>query len=383
MNDKSVRRISELLNIANILLIHHHLLSEFFIFDHMDRRSFVKKSAVASAATVLTLNAANAQAKAGESLIKPKALKKGDTIGLITPASAVTRQAFEKAVENLEAMGFVVKYTDNMSVRKGFLAGTDQQRLDDLHRMFEDPNIDGIVCARGGYGSGRLLPNINYDLIKANPKVLVGYSDITALLYGIHEQTGLVCFHGPVGASEYSEFTEKGFEQVLMKGKAPKFERPKTWEENQDPAFQLLSIVTGAEQGALVGGNLSLMCSLMGTPYDIDYTDKIVFIEEIGESPYRVDRMLTQLLNSGKLAKAKGIAMGVFWGCETKSTDPDFALSTSLENVLKDRFEDLSIPVLYGLPIGHIDDNATLPFGIQAELDVEEGSLRLLDSGVV
>ncbi|MEP2023421.1 MAG: LD-carboxypeptidase [Reichenbachiella sp.] len=349
----------------------------------MDRRSFVKKSAVASAASLLTINMANAQTSEGLQLIKPKAIKKGDTIGLITPASAVTRQAFEKAVENLEAMGFVVKYTDNMSVRKGFLAGTDQQRLDDLHQMFGDSNIDGIVCARGGYGSGRLLPNINYDLIKANPKVLIGYSDITALLYGIHQKTGLVCFHGPVGASEYSEFTEKGFEQVLMKGKAAKFERPKDWKENQDPAFQSLSIVEGVAEGALVGGNLSLMCSLMGTPYDIDFTDKIVFIEDVGESPYRVDRMLTQLLNSGKLAQAKGIAMGVFNGCETKPDDPDFALSTSLENVLKDRLGDLNVPVLYGLPIGHIDDNATLPFGIQTELDVEKGSLSLLEAGVL
>ncbi|WP_456461584.1 S66 peptidase family protein [Reichenbachiella sp.] len=348
----------------------------------MDRRSFVKKSAVASAATMLTLNAAHAQAVENQSLIKPKALKKGDTIGLITPASAVTRQAFEKAVENLEAMGFVVKYTDNMSVRKGFLAGTDQQRLDDLHKMFADPDVDGIVCARGGYGSGRLLPKINYDLIKANPKVLVGYSDITALLYGIHQKTGLVCFHGPVGASEYSEFTDKAFEQVLMKGKAPKLERPKEWEENEDPAFQYLPIVEGTAEGALVGGNLSLMCSLMGTPYDIDFKGKIVFIEEIGESPYRVDRMLTQLLNSGKLSEAKGVAMGVFRGCETKLDDPDFALSTSLENVLKDRFGHMNIPVLYGLPIGHIDDNATLPFGVQAELDVEKGSLRLLENGV-
>lgn len=349
----------------------------------MDRRSFVKKSAVASAASLLTINAANAQAKNSQALIKPKALKKGDTIGLITPASAVTRQAFEKAVENLEAMGFVVKYTENMSVRKGFLAGTDQQRLDDLHQMFSDPNIDGIVCARGGYGSGRLLPKINYDLIKANPKVLIGYSDITALLYGIHKKTGLVCFHGPVGASEYSEFTEKSFEQVLTKSKTPKFERPKEWEENEDRAFQALPLVQGMAEGALVGGNLSLMCSLMGTPYDIDFTDKIVFIEEIGESPYRVDRMLTQLLNSGKLSQAKGIAMGVFRGCETKPDDPDFALSTSLENVLEDRFSKLEIPVLYGLPIGHIDDNATLPFGVQAELDVEKMSLRLLESGVM
>lgn len=349
----------------------------------MDRRSFVKRSAVVSAATMLTMNAAGAHNTAEADIIKPKALRKGDTIGLITPGSAVSRQAFEKAVNNLESMGFKVRFTENMSVRKGFLAGTDKQRLEDLHEMFEDETINGIVCARGGYGSGRLLPDINYDLIKSNPKVLVGYSDITALLYGIHEKTGLVCFHGPVGASEYSEFTTKGFEQVLVKGRAGmKFEVPKDWREKEDLAYQTLPLVGGQAEGALVGGNLSLMCSLMGTPYDIDFTDKIVFIEDVGESPYRVDRMLTQLLNSRKLDKAKGIAMGVFNGCETKPEDPDFALSTSLENVLRDRLGELKMPVLYGLPIGHIDDNATLPIGVRAQLDVERATLKLLESGV-
>ncbi|MEP0295596.1 MAG: LD-carboxypeptidase [Reichenbachiella sp.] len=349
----------------------------------MDRRSFVKKSAVVSATTMLTMNAAGAHNTAEADIIKPKALRKGDTIGLITPGSAVSRQAFEKAVNNLESMGFKVRFTENMSVRKGFLAGTDKQRLEDLHEMFEDETINGIVCARGGYGSGRLLPDINYDLIKSNPKVLVGYSDITALLYGIHKKTGLVCFHGSVGASEYSEFTTKGFEQVLVKGRAGmKFEVPKDWREKEDLAYQTLPLVGGQAEGALVGGNLSLMCSLMGTPYDIDFTDKIVFIEDVGESPYRVDRMLTQLLNSRKLDKAKGIAMGVFNGCETKPEDPDFALSTSLENVLRDRFGELEMPVLYGLPIGHIDDNATLPIGVRAQLDVERATLKLLESGV-
>ncbi|MEP1788870.1 LD-carboxypeptidase, partial [Reichenbachiella sp.] len=250
----------------------------------MDRRSFVKKSAVVSATTMLTMNAAGAHNTAEADIIKPKALRKGDTIGLITPGSAVSRQAFEKAVNNLESMGFKVRFTENMSVRKGFLAGTDKQRLEDLHEMFEDETINGIVCARGGYGSGRLLPDINYDLIKSNPKVLVGYSDITALLYGIHKKTGLVCFHGPVGASEYSEFTTKGFEQVLVKGRAGmKFEVPKDWREKEDLAYQTLPLVGGQAEGALVGGNLSLMCSLMGTPYDIDFTDKIVFIEDVVE----------------------------------------------------------------------------------------------------
>ena len=337
-----------------------------------------------SATSLLLPNMAQAASAQDDTLIRPAALKKGDTIGLITPASAVSREAFEKAVSNLEELGFKVKFSENMSVRKGFLAGTDQQRLDDLHAMFSDPEVDGIVCARGGYGSGRLLPEIDYELIKANPKVLIGYSDITALLFGIYQKTGMACFHGPVGASDYSEFTTKAFEQVLMKGKSQvKFERPKAWEAIEDVAYEYIEVVAGAAEGALVGGNLSLICSLMGTPYDIDFTDKMVFVEEVGESPYRLDRMLTQLLNSGKLSKAKGLVMGVFSGCETKPGDPDYGLSTSLKNVLIDRFSKLNIPVVYGMPIGHIGDNATLPFGVQAALDTEKRTLTLLDSAVL
>jgi len=333
----------------------------------------------------LSLTAAKAKTKKADSptLIKPQKLNKGDTIGLITPASAVSREAFEKSIENLENLGFRVKYSENMRVKKGFLAGTDNQRLTDLHAMFENPDVAGVVCARGGYGSGRLLPHINYDLIKSNSKVLVGYSDITALLFAIHAKTGLVCFHGPVGASEYSDFTTDQFERTLIKGKNKSvIERPKHWDEIAEPTFELLKINTGTAKGALVGGNLSLMVSMMGTPFDLDFDDKIVFIEDVGESPYRVDRMLTHLLNSGKLHKAKGLALGVFAGCETQPDDPDFSQSLSLREVLEDRLANLNIPVLYGLPIGHIDDNATLPFGIEAELDVEKAKLTILDSGV-
>lgn len=271
-----------------------------------------------------------------------------------------------------------------MRVKKGFLAGTDKQRLVDLHTMFGDPEIKGVVCARGGYGSGRLLPYIDYDLIKSNPKVLVGYSDITALLFAIQAKTGLVCFHGPVGASNYSDFTSGQFEDVLIKGKnKANIEQPKDWKDEQDLAFKLLQMSPGAATGALVGGNLSLLVSLIGTPYDLSYDDKIVFIEDVGESPYRIDRMLTQLLNAGKLDKAKGLALGVFAGCETKPDDPDYSQSLSLREVLEDRLASLGIPVLYGLPIGHIDDNATVALGVMAELDVDKGCLKILESGVV
>lgn len=317
-------------------------------------------------------------------VIKPVGLEKGGTIGLITPASAVSRAAFEKAIRNIESLGFEVKYSSNMRVRKGFLAGTDAQRLSDLHQMFEDPDVDGVVCARGGYGSGRLLPKINYDLIRANPKVFMGFSDITALLFAIHKMTGLVCYHGPVGASEFSDFTREGLENVLIEGKKNwSIERPKAWKEKEGIVFDDFIVNPGIATGELIGGNLSLITSLMSTPYDVSFKDKIVFIEEIGESPYRLDRMLTQLLNSGKLSQAKGIALGVFKGCETQPSDPDYGLSVSLKEVLNDRLGSLNIPVMYGLPIGHINDNATIPIGIKAELNTKKRSLTLLERAIL
>lgn len=363
----------------------------------IDRRKFLQTSTLASGLVIAASYSAFGQSseKRPLTLIKPEGLSKGDTIGLITPASSISRSSFEKALENLDALGFKVKYSENVRTSRGFLAGTNAQRVQDLHAMFESSDVDGIVCARGGYGTARILGELNYSLIKANPKVLVGYSDITALLYGIHKQTGLVCFHGPVGASTYTDFTKDQFEKVLMKGKGKvTIERPKEWDEMKDQGNELESISTdpiydrvairqGVAQGTLVGGNLSLMVSLIGTPYDIDFTDKIVFIEEIGESLYRVDRMITQLLLSGKLQKAKGIALGVFKGCDLKPEDQGYEQSLSLKMALKDLLGPLNIPVMYGLPIGHIDDNATLPFGVQAELDVQKGRLTLLEAGVL
>lgn len=351
----------------------------------MDRRKFVLTSSLAAGGLVAnSASSMNLGDKKSRDLLKPKKLKKGDTIGLITPSSAISRGAFEKTLENISELGFKVEYSNNIHVRKGFLAGTDSQRIADIHDMFDNSNVDGIICARGGYGSARLLPSLDYELIKSNPKVLVGYSDITALLYGIHKMTNLVCFHGPVGASTFTPFTTGQFEKVLIKGRSSvEIDRPKTWKEKESAEFERWNITSGKAQGQLIGGNLSLMVSLIGTPYDIDFTDKIIFIEEVGESIYRVDRMLTQLLLSGKLNKAKGIVLGVFNNCDSLPTDSGYGMSTSLKEVIIDRLANLKIPTMYGLPIGHIDDNATLPFGIEVELNVEKGTLNLLEAAVI
>lgn len=317
-------------------------------------------------------------------VIKPQRLNKGDTVGLITPSSAISRQAFDSTLDNMEALGFKVKYSPNMRVRKGFLAGTDQQRIDDIHAMFSDDSVHGIFCARGGYGAARLLPFLNYDLIASNPKAFIGYSDITALHFAIFNKTGLITFHGPVGASDFPDYTSRQFEETVIKGKGKvKIEQAKEERDITEGQYQLYSIADGVANGALVGGNLSLVASLTGTPYDLDFSGKLVFLEDVGESPYRIDRMLTQLLLAGKFENAAGIVLGVFNDCDYKETDPDFADTTSLGEVLRERLGNLGIPVLYGLSFGHVANNATLPMGIPAELDTYKQSLTLLEEAVL
>ena len=330
----------------------------------MKRRNFLKASSLVAATPSFT----SLSLEASIEVIKPKALRKGDKIGLVTPASALTRSAFEKALTNLETLGYQVDYSDNIRVRRGFLSGTDEQRVDDLHRMFEDPSIRGIFCARGGYGSARVLPLLDYDIIRQNPKVFIGYSDITALHQAIYSKTGLITFHGPVAASTFNDFTIDYLVDATHKAK-----RLKIKSESQ-------VIVPGEANGRLIGGNLSVLASLIGTPYEIPYKDHILFIEEIGESIYRIDRMLTQMKQSGVMEGVRGIVLGYFTDCDYPPEDPDFESSVGLSEVFKDQFEDLGVPVIQGFPFGHEEHNATLPVGAQAILDTRAGRLKIEES---
>lgn len=335
----------------------------------MNRRNFIYNSAIAGLSTPFV--SFGSQTNQTPSLIKPQAIPKNGTVQLITPASALSRSAFEKMLENIEQMGFKAKYSDNLKVRSGFLSGTDQQRVQDLHAAFTDDTVDGIICGRGGYGSGRLLPLIDFDLIRNNPKVLVGFSDITAVLMGMYQKSGLVGFHGPVGASGYNDFTMDYLIDTVVKGKKVKIQT------DEDALFG------GECEGKLIGGNLSLLVSQIGTPYDVDYSGHILFIEEIGESTYRVDRMLTQLLNAGKLDGVKGIALGYFTNCDAQKDDPYFEFSISLDEVFKERLGSLGVPVAKGFPVGHEAHNATLPIGINARMDADKGEIKVLESPVL
>ena len=315
-----------------------------------------------------------------EQLIKPKRLKAGDTIGLITPGSFIPDQALEKAVANVKKLGFKVKLGKNIRALRGFNAGTDAQRLEDLHAMFSDADVDGIWCARGGYGCTRILPDIDFDLIRQNPKVFLGYSDITALHNAFLQQCNLVTFHGPVASSTMTDYTTRQFKAVLMQPKA-KLTIPIARENTQinDELYQNKTVVSGTAQGALIGGNLSLLAAMAGTAFAIDATDKIIFMEDIEEKPYRIDRMLTQLRQSGNLEKAAGFALGVFADCIPEPEDR----SLSLLETVEDQLSGLKKPTAYGLSWGHISNQATLPVGIQAQLNADQRILVLLESGVI
>ena len=320
------------------------------------------------------------QRSANPKIVRPKRLKKGDTVGIIAPSSGVSKEEFDKALQNMGDLGFKTKTGKYATAVNGFLAGTDAERLEDLHWAFSDKEIDAVWCVRGGYGLSRILPEIDYALIKRNPKVFIGYSDITALHMAIHQNAGLVTFHGPVAASTYSEYTKKHVINALMDAVVPdKIELSPDNVAKDTLAFKTQVIIKGTARGKLIGGNLSLLTALAGTPYALrNIKGKILFTEDVGERPYRIDRMFTQLKQSVDLKELAGIALGVFEGCDA----PDDKSQTVID-VVKDQLGSLGIPVIYGLSFGHIRDQFTLPIGVEAEMDTEKATVTLLEAGVI
>ncbi len=322
---------------------------------------------------------ASVQEKPAQDLIKPVRLRRGDTVGFITPGSFAPDDAVQKAYQNMESMGLRVKPAKNLRAQRGFNAGTDAQRLEDLHDMFADPEVKAVWCVRGGYGCTRLLPLIDFDLIRRNPKILIGYSDVTALLQAIHLQTGLVCFHGPVASATFTDYAKTQLQAVLMQptdGHVIRLaEGQKTKKEVE---YQPLVIRSGTAEGTLAGGNLSLMAAMAGTPHAFDLRNKLVFVEEVEERPYRVDRMFTTLLQAANLQQAAGVALGVFNACHPKKDEP----SLTLLETLQDRLGALGIPVVYGLSFGHVSDNCTLPVGIAAKLNADAFEIILSQAAV-
>jgi muramoyltetrapeptide carboxypeptidase len=293
--------------------------------------------------------------------IKPPRLKPGDGIGIVAPAGPVMPQELQSGLDLLESAGHRVIPSPHLFRRQGYTAGEDPDRLQDLHAMFADEKIRAIICARGGYGSLRLLARIDYDLIRMNPKILMGYSDITALLWTIYHKTGLVTFHGP---------TVKGLDNRKL---GPVLELLASGGPEDLDLSRGAVIREGSGRGTLLGGNLSLICHLLGTPYMPSLKGAILFIEDRGEPLYRIDRMLTHLSLSGHLEDLAGCILGDFEDCG----DP-----TALHGLVSGILTDLDIPVLSGLPAGHGPENIPLPLGLEAVLDTERMSLSFLETWV-
>ncbi|NJN78819.1 MAG: LD-carboxypeptidase [Saprospiraceae bacterium] len=352
----------------------------------MDRRTFGKKLTTAAITTSLPFlglshTEHSMESECSRKLIKPKRLKPGDTIGLVTPAGPITEEQLKKTITNIEGLGFNVEFNERrVLARNGYLAGSDLARADEVNLMFANPDIDGIWCIRGGYGVARMLDMLNYKVIRQNPKVLIGYSDITALHQAIYKKTGLVCFHGPVGASTFTDYTTKHVKNIITNPQENyTIEYAGENADKEDDVYRSYVIKEGIAEGTLIGGNLTLAASLVGTPYDVSYDDKLVFLEDIGEKPYRIDRMLTQMLLAGKFNKVKGVILGVFYNCEAKEGDN----SLSLDDMLIDRFNCLNVPIIYGMSFGHIDNQFTLPLGIYARLNTADKTITLLESSVI
>lgn len=349
----------------------------------MKRRNFIKTVSAATLAASVSSSAFNEELSSPvKSLIKPPRLNKNDKIALITPGSYITEEEKAESIDNLYKLGFRVTYSERLMQKNGYFSATDDERAADVNEMFKRDDVKGIMCARGGYGCARILPFLDYDLIRDNPKPFIGFSDVTALHYAIYKNSKLITFHGPVGVSTFNQFSVDNFTNALMEPNE-NLELTNSRSDNNYNIYGITTIAEGTAEGELIGGNLSIVTSLIGTEYDIDFSGKIIFLEEFLEEPYRIDRMLTQMIQAGKFKNAAGIALGVFKMCESDKINPSFKNSFNLLEVLKDRLGNLGIPVVYGLSFGHVVDKFTLPFGVEAELNTETNQIKLLEAGVI
>ena len=296
--------------------------------------------------------------------IKPPRLETGDHIGIISPAGPVGESDLQGGLAILEASGFKARLAPHVYDTEGYLAGKDEARLDDLHVMLKDQEIKAVFCARGGYGSLRLLDRISYDLFRINPKILVGYSDITALLMAVHKKTGLITFHGPM-VRELDRGHQGNWEGLLRLLTSDK------------PAKLDLSgcsvLVPGRAKGPLMGGNLSLICHLLGTPFLPSLDGCILFLEDRGEALYRLDRMLTHLALTGRLEGISGLIAGQFDGCGEEG---------DINRLLLEIVSESEIPLVTGFPVGHGKQNLALPIGLMADLNTALMTLTIKEACV-
>jgi muramoyltetrapeptide carboxypeptidase len=306
-------------------------------------------------------------------LVKPPVLKTGDCVGLVAPSSPFQQDALEAGVRFLRDQGFLVRHLpDLLSRRKGFLAGGDDERADEIQKMFEDPEVQAVFAVRGGYGAQRILGKLDADLIRRHPKIFLGYSDATCLLTFLLQAAGLVCFHGPLvnEMGSLSEVTRTCLIRLLTCAEPL----------GPLPVGDLRWIRKGVARGPIVGGNLSLLCSTLGTAWELETDARILVLEDRGEKPYRVDRMLLQLKQAGKLSSVAGLLFGEFQG--ERTDEPQERDKEAMDEVLNENTKGMGVPVACGIPLGHGKHNVPVPLGVLAEMDGTEGRISILESAV-
>lgn len=311
----------------------------------------------------------------------PEHLSEGDTIGIVSPASnRFESEPYEIAVESLQAMGLKVKLGKYVNTHYGHLAGTDEERAEDINTMFKDPEVNAIIALRGGSGAARILDLIDYEAISKNPKIFIGYSDITALHMAIYTKTGLVTFHGPMATSKWNSFSYSIFKEILFNRKTIIFENPKETGDNLVQVNnRIRTISKGKAEGILLGGNLSVLTGIIGSNYIPNWENKILYLEEVGEKIYSIDRMMSQLKLAGVLDKITGFVFGKCTDCEPGGSGYG---SLTLEEVIDHYIKPLGIPAYSGAMFGHVDDNSTIPNGLNVELDADKGTIRMLSPAV-
>ena len=299
-----------------------------------------------------------------------KKLKKGDTIGIIAPASCTTYEKVLEAKKNIEDMGYQVILGECTKKQWYSYAGTDEERAEEINSFFADKNIDAIICMRGGYGSNRLIELLDFEIIKRNSKIFVGYSDITTLHIALNEKANLITFHGPMAVSNftgnYNRDTYENFIEILSNSK---------YEQSIKNITKELKVLNeGRAKGKLVGGNLATLIATLGTEYDLDYNGKILFLEDIGEKTYKIDRFLNQLKKHGVFEKIEGLVLGDFKNC-IQDSEKDMTLLEVFQNY----FKELKKPVIYNFESGHSEPMLTLPLGAICEIDTYNKELKVLE----
>jgi len=308
---------------------------------------------------------------------KPKKIKRGDLIGLISPASPPPDpNMIESGVKYIESLGYKTTLAKNVGKVRGYLAGTDEERVEDIHQMFSDKNVKAIFSLRGGYGAFRMLDKIDYKLIKNNPKIFVGFSEITALQMAFLSKTKLISFAGPMVlpnfSSEVSSFTEDNFWKVITSSKIKSTVKIEIL--NESSLTNSVKVI-----GKVVGGNLAVLSAMIGTDYLPNFKNKILLLEEISEPPYKIDRMLNQLRLHNIFNEVKGIILGDFIDCIEQDKNKN---TMELTDVLSDYFESLSIPVIKSFPFGHSKNIVTLPIGCKIEINLKKGIIEFSEAGV-